>query len=410
MSLFRARPAHRLLTLCALVGSLSLATLPAVHAEELPDTTPPTIIATVAPQPNEYGWNNTPVTISYACADAGSGIDLQYNSPDYLDGCPRPDVTPGEGGFAFVGRHTRDRAYNYAWVDPAPFVKVDMTAPTLTPVLSPQPNGAGWNNQNVEVTFQCVDGRSGIDPRYGCPATQSVTAEGLTSFNGLITRDQAGNMKDAEVSVRLDKTAPTVGVLGVENGATYLVGQVPSASCSTADALSKPATLASLTITGGAADGTGAFVATCSGATDNAGNSAAPVSVAYSVASGAPHYAWSGFFQPIDNVDASGRPVLNVVKAGSSVPVKFSLGGNQGLDIFEAGYPRSSSMACDATAALDSIEETATAGASQLSYDASSDRYSYVWKTDRSWAGSCRQQVVKLKDGSVHTANFKFAK
>ena len=51
------------------------------------------------------------------------------------------------------------------------------------------------------------------------------------------------------------------------------------------------------------------------------------------------HFA--GFFPPIDN-----PPVLNKVKAGSAVPVKFSLTGNQGLDIFAAGYPQSAQVPC----------------------------------------------------------------
>jgi hypothetical protein len=31
-----------------------------------------------------------------------------------------------------------------------------------------------------------------------------------------------------------------------------------------------------------------------------------------------------------------------------------------------------------------------------------------VWKTDPSWAGTCRQLVVELNDGSIHRANFRF--
>ena len=45
-------------------------------------------------------------------------------------------------------------------------------------------------------------------------------------------------------------------------------------------------------------------------------------------------FNWSGFFQPVDNL-----PTLNVVKAGSAVPVKFGLGGDKGLSIFAPGYP-----------------------------------------------------------------------
>jgi hypothetical protein len=42
------------------------------------------------------------------------------------------------------------------------------------------------------------------------------------------------------------------------------------------------------------------------------------------------------------------------------------------------------------------------------SADASTDQYTYVWKTEKAWANTCRQLVVKLKDGTFHRANFKF--
>jgi hypothetical protein len=115
------------------------------------------------------------------------------------------------------------------------------------------------------------------------------------------------------------------------------------------------------------------------------------------------HYDFTGFFQPVDNA-----PVFNSVKGGNSVPVKFSLGGNQGLDIFLSGYPISRQIVCDSSAPMDEVEQTVTAGGSSLSYDPSTDQYTYVWKTNKSWAGTCRQLVVVLKDGSVHIANFSF--
>jgi hypothetical protein len=33
-------------------------------------------------------------------------------------------------------------------------------------------------------------------------------------------------------------------------------------------------------------------------------------------------------------------PTVNTVKAGAAVPVKFSVNGDRGLDIFAVGYPR----------------------------------------------------------------------
>jgi dipeptidyl aminopeptidase/acylaminoacyl peptidase len=115
-----------------------------------------------------------------------------------------------------------------------------------------------------------------------------------------------------------------------------------------------------------------------------------------------PTYDFAGFFQPVDNL-----PTLNIVNAGRAIPVKFSLGGNQGLDIFALGYPASTPVTCGTTAG-DAIEQTVTAGSSSLSYDAATDQYTYVWKTEKAWAGTCRTLVVKLDDGTYHQANFRF--
>jgi len=113
--------------------------------------------------------------------------------------------------------------------------------------------------------------------------------------------------------------------------------------------------------------------------------------------------SFTGFFQPIDNL-----PVVNIVSAGQGVALKFSLGGNKGLNIFAAGYPVSSPVTCDTSEPSDVVEETVTAGGSSLSYSATTDQYSYVWKTDKGWKGTCRMLDIKLKDGSDHLAKFKF--
>ena len=116
-------------------------------------------------------------------------------------------------------------------------------------------------------------------------------------------------------------------------------------------------------------------------------------------------FAFSGFFAPVDN-----PPVLNVVKAGQGIPVKFSLDGNQGLNIFETGYPKSQQIACDTAAPADDIQATVTAGSGSLSYNSSTDQYTYGWKTVTTWANTCRQFIVKLTNGAVRLANFQFKK
>ncbi len=113
-------------------------------------------------------------------------------------------------------------------------------------------------------------------------------------------------------------------------------------------------------------------------------------------------YTFTGFFQPVDN-----PPVVNVTKAGSAIPVKFSLGGNQGLDIFAPGSPYSQQVTCDSGAPVDDIEQTVSPGQNTLSYDPVTDQYTYVWKTDKAWSGTCRRLTVAFNDGTQQYANFK---
>jgi hypothetical protein len=114
-------------------------------------------------------------------------------------------------------------------------------------------------------------------------------------------------------------------------------------------------------------------------------------------------YNFTGFFAPIDNL-----PALNEMKAGQAAPVKFSLGGNQGLNIFAAGSPSSVQISCSTSDPVLPVEETETAGNSSLSYDSTSNQYKYTWKTESSWKNTCRQLTVTLRDGTVHVAKFKF--
>jgi hypothetical protein len=112
-------------------------------------------------------------------------------------------------------------------------------------------------------------------------------------------------------------------------------------------------------------------------------------------------YNFTGFFSPVANM-----PTLNSVNAGRAIPIKFSLSGNKGLSIFAAGSPASQPINCSSSAPISDLEGTVTSGGSSLSY--SPDQYHYNWKTEGSWAGTCRALVVTLNDGSTHTALFKF--
>jgi N-acetylneuraminic acid mutarotase len=114
------------------------------------------------------------------------------------------------------------------------------------------------------------------------------------------------------------------------------------------------------------------------------------------------HYDFAGFYAPVDNPDT-----VNTAKAGSAIPIKFRLGGNQTLDIFLPGGPVSSEYACG-SAPTAPIEVVVAASSSGLTYDAASDTYVYVWKTDKSWVGTCRQFRLNVRDHSTHVAYFQF--
>ncbi len=157
----------------------------------------------------------------------------------------------------------------------------------------------------------------------------------------------------------------------------------------------------SCTISGNTVRITG--VGNCDIIASQAGNvsylDAAPVKQSFGV-----NYKFAGYRQPVDN-----NNVLNTAKAGSAIPMKFSLSGNQGLNIIAAGYPKVTAIACAAGTASDAIEELATTS-SGLTYDATADQYNYVWKTQSTYAGKCYKFDMVLTDGTSHTALFKFTK
>lgn len=369
------------------------------------DTTPPAVNITEAPGT----WINT--TSAYFAWEGSDNISsesaLVYSYK--LDGCDWSaysastsytwnDLT--EGNHTFDVR-AKDEAGNVSDVDSVAF-GVDLTDPELTwGVATPSPNGAGWNNTDVSIPYSTSDNLSGV--ASSTPASPlTIDEEGQAVTGNVTVTDNAGNSKNFTApSVNIDKTDPIVTIMVPANSATYLLNQSVNAAWSAEDVLSGIAVTNATAEDGSPIDtgsvGVKSFTVTATDFADNVKT----ITVNYNVI-----YDFNGFFQPVENL-----PELNAVKAGSAVPVKFSLNGNQGLSIFASGYPKSQQFNCDSNTPVDNtIIETVTAGASSLSYDAAADQYVYVWKTDKSWAGLCRQLVVRLNDGTQHCVNFKLLK
>lgn len=271
----------------------------------------------------------------------------------------------------------------------APTPPADTTPPEITPNVSGTLGNNGWYTSDVSVGWTVSDPESTVTSTSGCgPTTISTDTTGLTLT---CSATSAGGTDSESVTIKRDATDPVLGPTVSPN--PVVLGQTATASPNATDATSGVASSSCATPD---TSSVGPKSVSCT-ATDNAGNTA-NASASYSVI-----YDFDGFFQPIDNL-----PTINSVKAGSSVPVKFSLNGDQGLSIFAAGSPSSKVMSCSTTATSDPVEETSTAGNSSLQYDALADQYVYVWKTDKSWAKTCRQLTVKLADGMYHSANFSF--
>jgi hypothetical protein len=301
-------------------------------------------------------------------------------------------------------------------------IPVDITPPVTVATVTPAPaaGSEGWNNTAVMVSLTATDlpaagdnadssgvesisyivsgAESAADSPPGASASVGIAEEGVSQVKYYARDGEDNKEPERQLSVKLDLTPPAVQVAGVTDGAAYALGQAPEAACSTTDTLSGVGREATLSVTGGTASGVGSFTASCSGATDKAGNVRDAVSVTYQVG-----FGFVGFFSPIDNA-----PVLNRVKAGQAVPVRFSLSGDHGLDVMAAGYPRARPIVCDSGAAMDEIVETISASSSGLSYDASTGQYIYVWKTPKNFARSCQVLEMKFADGVTRSANFSF--
>lgn len=352
------------------------------------DTTPPVITPNITGTLGSSGWYVSNIGLTWTVTEAESPGSLNKT------GCVDQSITADQvmTSYSCSASSTGGSASPVSVL-----IGRDTTDPTISGSASPAPNGAGWNNTSVVVSYTCGDATSGVS---SCGPNETLSGDGASLSSTGTAVDNAGNSASDTVSgINIDKTAPVVNVTGVSNGSTYTLGSVPTAGCSTTDALSGVATAASLSSSGGPV---GSITATCSGALDYAGN-AGSASATYNVI-----YSWNGFFRPIDNPGAGPAPIFNVLKAGQAVPIKFSLDGNYGLGIILSAV--SIPVSCDTAGTYSTDTAIVAAGGSSLSYDVLADQYNYVWKTDKIWAPSCRMLTVTLNDGTPHVAYFKLLK
>jgi hypothetical protein len=164
------------------------------------DNSAPTVTATKSPV---GAWSNTNVGVTWAAVDTGSGV---------LSGPTPPNATVSAEGVSTRTATATDRLGFTGTGNTT--VQIDKTLPTISGSFSPAPNGNGWNNTNVTVSFNCVDPLNGNGTAASgiasCVGSQSVSSNGVTpSVVGTAT-DNAGNQATmTQGPFKIDKTNPS---------------------------------------------------------------------------------------------------------------------------------------------------------------------------------------------------------
>ncbi len=265
--------------------------------------------------------------------------------------------------------------------------------------LNPGATTNGWLTASGTANVSSDDGAALSTSLDGAPYTPFSLAPSVpVSGDGLHVLDVRGSDgSTATFAVPVDTLPPTITVFAPAAGGFVLSGDAISFQCTDAGSGLAPTTGCVGSVPNGTVvtSTSGSQTLTVS-AQDNVGHKSG-TSATFQV------WQWSGFLSPVNN-----PPTLNVAKAGSAIPVKFALGGNRGLNFLIPNSPGSQTVACDTGAPLDTVEQTVTAGTSSLQYDSTSNQYTYIWKTDSSWGGTCRELTLKFTNGDVRKAEFKF--
>jgi hypothetical protein len=158
--------------------------------------TPPSIAASISPAPNTNGWNNSPVTVSFACAAGTNPVAT----------CPAPVIVSTEGANQSICGRAIDTTGLSATA--CANVNLDRTPPTISATASPSPLANTWSTTPVTVTFTCADSLSGVAV---CPAPQIISADGFHQVVSGTATDMAGNLSSpAQLALNIDQTPPSI--------------------------------------------------------------------------------------------------------------------------------------------------------------------------------------------------------
>jgi hypothetical protein len=289
-----------------------------------------------------------------------------------------------------VGTHSFTvRAVDYSGAESTvthTYTVFDVIPPTATisaPAAGEYPVGT-----QLYASYSCDDGAGGSGI-VGCIGSYRNGFPLPTDKAGTFTftvdaYDGALNHGSASVTYKIvDRTPPQITITSPADGASYLVGDTISAvySChDDVDGSRVPCKASPLDTS----PGRHVFRVD---SVDSSGN-ASFATATYSVS-----YPFDGFYSPL-----VAEPAGAGARAGDVVPAKFSLGGDRGLDVVS----RAAWRPCGVT-----TNDSSTAFGS-VSYNPGPGRYTFMWQSEKSWSGSCREFLLTLRDGTTHAALISF--
>jgi len=261
-----------------------------------------------------------------------------------------------------------------------------------------------WDCDNDGIIFE-ISGQSATCPAFpDGPATPSI---------GFQVCDEDGGCGTDTATVNVQNVAPTVSLTGDDDA---IVGQTKTYSYITSDpgdevftrtescganaVLLSGSTFSSTTGAGSFDCTFGPAISTVSVTVcdDDGGCGSDSIDVTAI-------YNFFGFFSPVDM-----PPVVNLAKAGSTIPLKWRLtdfAGTYVTDVATVVSIMSTKMNCEDGGLTDEIETIATGG-TVLRYDFTANQFIYNWWTLKMWAGTCRTLTLTLNDGTKHAALFRF--
>ena len=342
------------------------------------DATPPVIDVHVDGIEGRNGWYLGNVQIMLGAYDPDSPVTTQT-------GCGASTLATDAIGASFTCTATSDGGTTTRTVT----VKRDATPPVITATPTTAPNAAGWYRTGVTVVFACADATSGIEHCDDNP--QWLDGEGAVSSYGHAAMDVAGNPAISNVvTVNIDHTAPTLAP--AVSASVLLLNGTAAVAANGSDALSGIAAQTCDPLDTGSV---GVKQVECR-VSDRAGNVAAG-SASYRVA-----YGFNGFNAPVQNPS-----VLNVIKAGRSIPLRWRVVDANGAPVTNLSTAAVTATAISCPSATENRITTYGGGNGQLQ-NLGNGYYGFDWAAASSLRGQCRRLELDLGDGQVHPALFKF--